>query len=79
MRDHVAMERRRAALAELIAAYEAEHGEITDQELADQARADRDPAAALRAIIRERLARVDAGEPTVSLSEVIAEIYESAD
>ena len=31
------------------------------------------------AIIRERLARVEAGEPTVSLSEVMAETLERAD
>jgi antitoxin (DNA-binding transcriptional repressor) of toxin-antitoxin stability system len=31
------------------------------------------------AIIRERLARVEAGEPTVSVSEVMAETLERAD
>lgn len=49
MRDRVAKERRLAALAEAISAYEAEHGEITDDEVAEQARADRDVAAAVRA------------------------------
>jgi Arc/MetJ-type ribon-helix-helix transcriptional regulator len=49
IREHVAKERRLAALAELISDYEAEHGEITDQEMAEQARADRDAAAAVRA------------------------------
>lgn len=47
--ERVAHERRLAALADAIAAYEAEFGEITDEELADQVRRDRDSAAALRA------------------------------
>lgn len=46
VREHVAKERRLAALAEAIAQYEDEHGEITDEELAEQARDDRDAAAA---------------------------------
>lgn len=49
MRAQVAKERRLAALADAIAGYEAEHGEITDEELAEQARADRDAAAGVRA------------------------------
>lgn len=36
-------------LGEAIAHYEAEHGVITDDELAEQAQADRDAAAAVRA------------------------------
>ncbi len=50
-----AMEQRRARdqrlslLAELIAEYEAEHGVITDDELAAQEQADRDAAAMTRA------------------------------
>jgi hypothetical protein len=49
MRERVAKERRLVALAEVLADYEAEHGQITDEELAEQARADRDAAAAVRA------------------------------
>jgi len=41
-------DRRLAALGELVAEYEAEHGEITDDELAEQAQADRDAAAMRR-------------------------------
>lgn len=37
-----------AALGRSIAAYEAEHGLITDEELSDQARADRDSAVTAR-------------------------------
>jgi Arc/MetJ-type ribon-helix-helix transcriptional regulator len=49
MREHAAKERRLAALAEAIGDYEAEHGEITEEEMADQLRDDRDAAAAVRA------------------------------
>mgnify|MGYP006316759721 FL=1 len=49
MRERVAKERRLGALADAVARYEAEHGEITEDELAEQARADRDAAAAVRA------------------------------
>ena len=45
-------DRRMAALGEAIAEYEAEHGVITDEELAQQERADRDAAAAVRARLR---------------------------
>ena len=38
-------DRRLAALDDLISAYEAEHGPITDDELADQIQRDRDAAA----------------------------------
>jgi hypothetical protein len=48
MAQRLARDQRLAALGELIAAYEAEHGEITDDELADQEQADRDAAAAHR-------------------------------
>lgn len=41
-------DRRLASLASAVAAFEAEHGELTSDELADQARADRDAAAAVR-------------------------------
>ena len=47
--ERVANERRLDALGVAIAAYEAEHGVITDEELADQVRRDRDAAAAVRA------------------------------
>lgn len=43
-----ATELRLAALSDLVAEYEAEHGVITAEELAEQAQADRDAAAAVR-------------------------------
>ncbi|MGH8906115.1 MAG: hypothetical protein ACRD0K_06295 [Egibacteraceae bacterium] len=46
--DRVARDRRLRALAEAVAAYEAEFGEITDEELAAQARADREAAIVVR-------------------------------
>jgi len=46
--EHAARERRQRALAEAIAAYEAELGEITPQELAAQQRADRKAAVVVR-------------------------------
>ncbi|HEV7861167.1 MAG TPA: hypothetical protein VGR20_00650 [Acidimicrobiia bacterium] len=53
--ERAARDRRLAALAEAVAAYETEHGEIGAEELADQARADRDAAAGVRAkAIRRR-------------------------
>jgi hypothetical protein len=52
--ERAAKERRLAALADAVAAYESEFGTITDEELADQARADRDAAAAVRARARSR-------------------------
>jgi hypothetical protein len=47
--DRIVRQRRLDAMADAIAAYEAEHGAFTDEELADLARRDRDAAAALRA------------------------------
>ena len=47
-----ANDRRLEALGELIAEYEAEHGTITDEELAQQAQADRDSAAHVRTELR---------------------------
>ncbi|MDQ3469155.1 MAG: hypothetical protein M3487_05250 [Actinomycetota bacterium] len=47
--DRAARDRRLRALASAVAAYEAEHGRIDTAELAEQARADRDAAAAVRA------------------------------
>ena len=43
---------RLAVLSRLIAEYEAEHGLITDDEIAEQAQRDRDAAASLRATAR---------------------------
>jgi hypothetical protein len=49
IRDRVERDARLAALAEAVEHYEAEHGTITAEELAQQERADRDEAAAGRA------------------------------
>lgn len=46
--ERVAHERALAALADAIAAYEEEFGEISVRELADQARADRESAVVVR-------------------------------
>ncbi len=46
--ERVARERRLAALAQAVAAYEERFGVISAQELADQARADRESAIVLR-------------------------------
>lgn len=46
--ERVAKERALAALAEAIAAYEEEFGEISAQEIADQARTDRESAVVVR-------------------------------
>jgi hypothetical protein len=46
--ERVAKERRLAALVEAVAAYEERFGPITAQELADQARADRQSATVVR-------------------------------
>ena len=43
---------RLAVLSRLVAEYEAEHGFITDDEIAEQAQQDRDAAASLRAATR---------------------------
>lgn len=53
MADRVAHDQRLAVLATLVAEYEAEHGEITGDELAAQAQADRDAAAAVRFTVRD--------------------------
>ncbi len=52
MSDRLARDRRLQALAELVSGYEAEHGEISDDELAEQAQSDRDAAAAARSRVR---------------------------
>jgi hypothetical protein len=46
--ERVARERRLAALAQAVTAYEERFGAISEQELADQARADRESAIVLR-------------------------------
>jgi hypothetical protein len=52
--EHAAKERRRQALAELIAEYEAEHGVITQAEMEAQIRADRANAVIVRGPRRRR-------------------------
>lgn len=52
--ERAAKERRLQSLAEAVEAYEAEHGVISPEELADQRRADRDAAAAVRAKVKRR-------------------------
>lgn len=54
MREKAAKDRRLIALAEAVRAYEAEHGMIDDDEIASQARADRDAAATARSRRRKR-------------------------
>jgi len=54
MGEKAARDRRLSALAEAVNAYEAEHGVIGDDEIAAQARADRDAAATTRAGRRKR-------------------------
>lgn len=46
--ERVAKERALAALAEAVAAYEEEFGEISPQEMADQVRSDRESAVVVR-------------------------------
>lgn len=48
MSDRAARERRLRALAEAVREYEAEFGEITEEEMASQARADRQNATIVR-------------------------------
>jgi hypothetical protein len=52
--ERVARDRRLAALAEAVAAYEADHGSISDQELVAQARADRRGAVVVRGGVRAK-------------------------
>lgn len=52
--DRVAHERALAALADAVAAYEEEFGEISAQELVDQARADRETAIVVRGAKKPR-------------------------
>jgi hypothetical protein len=46
--EHVQREHRAVVMRQMLAEYEAEHGEITDEEIAKQSQADRDAAAHLR-------------------------------
>jgi protoporphyrinogen oxidase len=55
--ERVAKERALAALAGAVAAYEGEFGEISAQELADQARADRESAIVVRGALKRRKPR----------------------
>ena len=61
MADRLAEEQRLAVLRQMIAEYEAEHGVITDEEMAEQAQRDRDAAAAIRAAAEARLAAQQTG------------------
>ena len=54
MREKAAKDRQLIALAEAVEAYEAEHGSISDEEIAAQGRADRDAAATARTRRRKR-------------------------
>ncbi len=53
--EHVAKERRLIALSELLADYEAEHGEITPAELAARERDDRRKATVIRGSAKPRV------------------------
>jgi len=55
--EKVAKERKLAALERAVAAYEEEFGEISSQELAEQARADRESAVVVRGGRKKRQAR----------------------
>lgn len=59
--ERIEKEQRLAALADAIALYEAEHGEITSTELALQARADRRAATVVRGRRRARVGGADRG------------------
>ncbi|WP_419926325.1 hypothetical protein [Candidatus Poriferisocius sp.] len=48
MTEQLAKDARLAAMDELIAEFEAEHGPITDEEIAEQRQRDRDASVALR-------------------------------
>ena len=55
--EKVAKERKLAALQKAVAAYEKEFGEISPEELAEQARADRESAIVVRGGRKKRKAR----------------------
>ncbi|HZF29032.1 MAG TPA: hypothetical protein VE907_07945 [Gammaproteobacteria bacterium] len=59
----VATERRLAALADAVAAYERQFGALSAQELADQSRADRSAAFVVRGKARARKIKPRAGKP----------------
>lgn len=52
--EKAAKDRRLDAMADAVTAYEADHGIIGPEELAEQTRADRDSAAAARAAAQQR-------------------------
>ena len=54
LHERVAKERALAALARAVTAYEEEFGEISSQELADQARADRESAIVVRGAVKPK-------------------------
>ncbi len=56
MTEQLVKDARLAAMDELIAEFEAEHGPITDEEIAEQRQRDRDASAALRLEGERRLA-----------------------
>ena len=53
-------ERRLALMAEMIAEYEAEHGVITEEDMEEQIRRDKEAAAAIRAKAKARMAEIQA-------------------
>ena len=62
--EKVAKERRLAALAEAVAEYEKRFGAISGQELADQARADRESATVVRGRARAQKTKARRGKTT---------------
>lgn len=59
--DQLDKERRLALLAELIAEYEEEHGVITEEDMEERTRRDKEAAAAVRARAEARLAALQVG------------------
>jgi hypothetical protein len=62
--EKVAKERRLTALAEAVASYERKHGAISGQELAEQARADRESAVVVRGGTRPTRRKARRGRTT---------------
>jgi Arc/MetJ-type ribon-helix-helix transcriptional regulator len=62
--EKIAKERRLAALAEALASYEKKHGAISVQELAEQARADRESAIVVRGRTRPTRKKARRGKVT---------------
>ncbi len=59
--ERLAEDRRLAVLRQMIAEYEAEHGVITEEDMAAVAQRDRDEATAYRAVAEARLAAQQTG------------------